>query len=179
MKCTNGCCHLKTWKCGTFTHCNIERAKRRRCGIILCCKGQILIVRSGCHFWGFPKGAVDSGETDEVTASRELREEAGITIQPHFIKRNSVKWRVPNGIFFVMSVDVKPKCDIRKIKAVNNNDSSGVGWANIQCMLKNCTLQCNSYFRMFLYGVSKEGIEEWMSKPPSGISSKVYEKVLS
>lgn len=47
---------------------------------------EIVIVSVGTKFrWQLPKGIVDSGETPEITAVREVREEAGIQttlIQP-------------------------------------------------------------------------------------------------
>lgn len=43
-----------------------------------------LLVESAGGVWGFPKGHVESGEADEETAIREVREETGLSIS--FIK---------------------------------------------------------------------------------------------
>lgn len=180
MKCTHGCCHLKTWKLpmtGNYKAKTVDRPKRRRAGVILSYNEEVLIVRSWGDNWGFPKGAIEDDEEDEFSASRELFEEAGISLSPEFIKDNGIRWIVPKGVFFILKMGSKPPSDIEKIKAIVNNDSSGVGWVNVRCMLKNCNLPCNKYFRMFLYGISEEGLNEWLANPPNGISYKVYQKV--
>jgi len=41
---------------------------------------EVLLIRSSEHsYWGFPKGIVDEGESDEEAARRELAEETGLT----------------------------------------------------------------------------------------------------
>lgn len=178
MKCTHGCCHLKTWKLRQRSFRGvIEKPKKKRAGVIIICEDDILVVRSWGGNWGFPKGSIEAGEKEEFSASRELEEETGIFISEEFIKKESVKWVVPQGVFFVLKVQSKPAYDIEKIKDVKNNDSSGVGWVNIRCMLNNCNLPCNKYFRMFLYGVKEDGLSKWLRDPPTGTNHKVYQKV--
>lgn len=42
-------------------------------------KGQVLITQhSSNHYWGFPKGIIDPGQTSKEAAVREVREEGGI-----------------------------------------------------------------------------------------------------
>lgn len=41
---------------------------------------EILLVRYGHDHWGFPKGRMEPGETEEETAIREVREETGVEI---------------------------------------------------------------------------------------------------
>ena len=40
-----------------------------------------MIIRSTEGFCGFPKGHVEAGETDEMTALREIREETGLDVR--------------------------------------------------------------------------------------------------
>jgi len=41
---------------------------------------EVLLIRSSEYsYWGFPKGLVDEGESDEEAARRELAEETGLT----------------------------------------------------------------------------------------------------
>ena len=54
-------------------------------------KKQFLLIRNkrSAH-WGFPKGHVEPGETNEETAKREVLEETGIEIEllPEFSRRS-------------------------------------------------------------------------------------------
>lgn len=60
--------------------------KEKSCGAIVVRKSDIsfeyLAVKSKAHnHWGFPKGHIDLGETEEETALREVCEETGITVK--------------------------------------------------------------------------------------------------
>lgn len=178
MRCTKGCCRLKTWK---LPKKNKKRSparhlpKTRRAGVILSYKEKVLVVRSWDeHNWGFPKGGIENGETDECSASRELLEETGILLSPEFILKNSAVWKIRKYVFFVLKLDYRKFPAVEKIKAIPNNDSSGVGWVNVECMLKNRNLPCNYSFRMFLAGVNEKGLDKWLSEP--NINDGVYKK---
>ena len=41
---------------------------------------QYLLVRGHEGFWGFPKGHVEAGESEQATALREIREETGLDV---------------------------------------------------------------------------------------------------
>ncbi len=48
-------------------------------GIVKNTRGEIALVRNGNGiFWGFPKGHIDSGETAQDAAMREIAEETGL-----------------------------------------------------------------------------------------------------
>ncbi len=45
-------------------------------------KGEVLLQKRGdCNLWGFPGGAVELGETPEMAAVREIKEETGLDIE--------------------------------------------------------------------------------------------------
>lgn len=71
------------YKDGTYT---IECLYERSCGAVVfrMINGErrFLLIKNkrSCH-WGFPKGHIEAGETDEDTAKREVLEETGIHIK--------------------------------------------------------------------------------------------------
>lgn len=75
----------------------------KKCGVILYnmdVKKYLLVYGLKSQKWGFPKGHMEVGETEEETALRELREETGIYIT-HNLNR---KIRYRNNIYFFVQV---------------------------------------------------------------------------
>lgn len=64
---------------------NFEIRHERSCGAIVFREIndelRVLLVQHGARHWSFPKGHVESGETDCETAIREVKEETGIDIE--------------------------------------------------------------------------------------------------
>ena len=57
---------------------------RNRAGIILIHEGKLALIernRQGRHYFAFPGGGVDEGESDEQAAIREAEEELGIQVR--------------------------------------------------------------------------------------------------
>lgn len=57
---------------------------RNRAGIILIHEGKLALIerhRQGRHYFAFPGGGVDKGESDEQAAVREAEEELGIHVE--------------------------------------------------------------------------------------------------
>ena len=57
---------------------------RKRSGIILIHEGKLALMerhKQGRHYFAFPGGGVDEGETDEQAAIREAEEELGIKVE--------------------------------------------------------------------------------------------------
>ena len=56
--------------------------KEKSCGaIVINDNNEILLVKTIRGFFGFPKGHVEAGETEEETAIREVKEETNIDIE--------------------------------------------------------------------------------------------------
>ncbi|HZJ90149.1 MAG TPA: NUDIX domain-containing protein [Oscillospiraceae bacterium] len=64
---------------------NFEPRHERSCGAIVFREIneelRVLLVQHGASHWSFPKGHVESGESDCETAIREVKEETGIDIE--------------------------------------------------------------------------------------------------
>ncbi len=46
-------------------------------------RGRVLVVKANYkHYWSFPGGVIDAGETPRIAACRETSEEVGIHVQP-------------------------------------------------------------------------------------------------
>ena len=54
--------------------------EEKACGCIISQNNKILLIRQMSGMWGFPKGHVEEGETEEQTAKREVKEETGLSI---------------------------------------------------------------------------------------------------
>ncbi len=57
----------------------------RRSGVLVMCDSEVLLVKnviSGDDLWTLPGGGNKGSEADKVCATRELKEELGITIDP-------------------------------------------------------------------------------------------------
>ncbi len=71
-----------------------QTRKEKSCGAVVIrrVKGgclTLLIQHRGGH-WGFPKGHIEAGETEEETAIREIREETGLEVELDNSFRQSV-----------------------------------------------------------------------------------------
>ena len=56
--------------------------KEKSCGaIVYNSEGKVLIVQHNAGHWDFPKGHVESNETEVETATREVKEETNIDIE--------------------------------------------------------------------------------------------------
>ena len=67
---------------------------------------QVLLVRYGYHHWGYPKGQMEEGETEEDTVLREVLEETGleVNILPGFREMTGYRTRkgdLRENVFYV------------------------------------------------------------------------------
>ena len=67
--------------------------QEKSCGcIIINDKEEVLLVRHNKGHWDFPKGHVESGETEVETAKREVKEETNIDVEVNEEYRYSTKY---------------------------------------------------------------------------------------
>lgn len=74
------------WFQERFFRTRIIPLYHRSCGAILYRRDRdrisfLLLFQRGSHTWSFPKGHMEPGESEEVTALREVKEEVGFAIQ--------------------------------------------------------------------------------------------------
>ena len=58
---------------------------------------EVLIIKDTEGNWGFPKGHLLKGETEEEAAKREIKEEVGLEIELLDL-REEIEYIMPNGI---------------------------------------------------------------------------------
>ena len=55
--------------------------KEKSCGVLVFDDNKILMVHHNLGHWGFPKGHVEEGETEEETAIREVKKETNCDVE--------------------------------------------------------------------------------------------------
>jgi 8-oxo-dGTP pyrophosphatase MutT (NUDIX family) len=129
----------------------------RKCGIIMYnmdTKKYLLVYGKKSQKWGFPKGHMEKGESEEETARRELFEETGICLNQPL---NS-KIRFRNNIYFtvsVYSVDLLAPTTIQ-----DTNEIECIQWFAEEDIFKLGVNQCNfglkSWINTFLMSVHEK-----------------------
>lgn len=116
----------------------------KKCGIILYNtrdKKYCLVHGKKSNKWGFPKGHMEYGETEEKTALREFYEETG-----HYLSdRIELKYKyvVKNNIYFKVSIsrtdDLIKGCD----QIPDSNEIEKFEWMSIDKILQMELKECN------------------------------------
>ncbi len=55
--------------------------QEKSCGCIIINEEKILLIQQKQGFWGFPKGHIETNETEQETAIREVKEETNIDVK--------------------------------------------------------------------------------------------------
>lgn len=116
----------------------------KRCGIILQdnrTRQCLLVQGRWSSKWGFPKGHMEAGETEEDTAIRELFEETGVLVHPPL----GMRYRFKNNVYFLMPVDrelIKPF--IRDHREIQN-----IRWFSEHEMSRLPVERCNYGLTMY------------------------------
>ena len=79
----------------------------KSCGCIVFNNNTVLIEKSINGFYGFPKGHIENGESDEECAIRETLEETGISVRVDSSSRFSISYLVhdvvPKEVIYFIS----------------------------------------------------------------------------
>jgi tRNA nucleotidyltransferase (CCA-adding enzyme) len=119
----------------------------KKCGIIYYHEYDqtYLLVQGKKSFkWGFPKGHMELGESEEQTAIREFFEETGILIKESLLDK---KIRFKNNIYFRVNCTKKPQINVQ-----DTNEIFKVSWMSLND----------------IYSLPKDklnfGLKSWMNK---------------
>ncbi|MDD4409447.1 MAG: NUDIX domain-containing protein [Candidatus Pacebacteria bacterium] len=127
-----------------------EYIKEKSCGIIPVYNIEnpsfLLVKHKGGH-WGFPKGHVENGETEEETAIREVGEEVGLFsydivenfkyCQTYAFYRKDIGKIVKEAIFFIGIIRNKEKLKIQE------EELTGYGWFTYKEVLEKIPFEGN------------------------------------
>lgn len=109
----------------------------KKCGIILFNRNNnkyFLVHGRKSNKWGFPKGHMERGETEKITALREFYEETGFQLSP-YIELNR-KYIVKNNIYFQVSIDNMNEL-IKVVETIpDKNEIEKYEWFSITEILK-------------------------------------------
>ena len=69
----------------------------KSCGCIIIDSGKVLLIQQTKGHWGFPKGHMETGETEVETAIREVKEETNLDIEINESKRYTIEYVTDKG----------------------------------------------------------------------------------
>jgi len=104
----------------------------KKCGIILFdvdLKKYLLVYGKKSQKWGFPKGHMEQGETEEQTALREFMEETGLVLTKPLKK----KIRFRNNIYFFVTIHTDEM--YQKISIQDKNEIEMAKWFSMTDIL--------------------------------------------
>ena len=112
----------------------------KKCGIILTdlTKRYVLLVfGKKSRKWGFPKGHMELGETEEETALRELREETGI----RWTHGLETRLRFRNNIYFI--VEASRTWINANLQICDRQEIETIAWFDYDDLTRLAESDCN------------------------------------
>ena len=101
---------------------NLE--KEKSCGCIIIENNKVLLIQQTKGHWGFPKGHVESGETEIETAIREVKEETNLDVEINENKRYTIEYITDKGtfkqvvLFIAKKINGDERCQESEIKSM-------------------------------------------------------------
>ena len=95
----------------------------------------ILLIKHNKGHWSFPKGHMETGETEYQTAIREVKEETNLDIKIYdgfrYVTTYSPKENVMKDVVYFLSTpinsEIKPQLEeVQKIEWVNENEAKNI-----------------------------------------------------
>jgi 8-oxo-dGTP pyrophosphatase MutT (NUDIX family) len=128
--CEKGCCNLKT------LNKNIKKNKgmhypfeKRKAGVVIWCKGKVLLTQSHNNYWGIPKGQVEPSDKNiKSCAERELKEETGLNITLKDYELYKVI--LDHNYIYKISIEDMDSINLENLPIL---DSTGIGWVYPDC----------------------------------------------
>jgi len=114
-----------------------DMKKEKSCGCIIIEKGKVLLIQQTKGHWGFPKGHVESGETEIETAKREVKEETNLDVEIDENKRYTMEYITDKGtlkqvvLFIARKTNGNEKYQESEIKSMK--------WMNYEDAIKTIT----------------------------------------
>ncbi len=114
-----------------------DMKKEKSCGCVIIKNGKILLIQQTDEVWGFPKGHVEQGETEEETAIREVKEETNLDVEIEKDKRYTLKYVTDNGIFKQVVLFVARKIGGEEKR--QESEIKSMRWLNYDDAIKTIT----------------------------------------
>ena len=112
--------------------------QEKSCGcIIINDKEEVLLVHHNKGHWDFPKGHVESGETEVETAKREVKEETNIDVEVNEEYRYSTKYSPKENV--IKEVIYFLARNISDNKQAQLEEVSEVKWFSMEEAMSNIT----------------------------------------
>ena len=114
---------------------NIKREKS--CGCIIIEKSKVLLIQQTKGHWGFPKGHMEAGETEEETAIREVKEETNLDVEINENKRYTIEYYTDKGTYKQVVLFIAKK--ISGNEQCQENEVKSMKWMTFEEALKTIT----------------------------------------
>lgn len=79
----------------------------KSCGAVIFDNDKVLVIQQVKGHWGFPKGHVESGETEVETAIREIKEETNLDVEINekyrYVERYSPEEGIEKDVIFFIA----------------------------------------------------------------------------